>query len=129
MLLNLLATIWSKHKIEMQIICDGTEVHTGLGIRVSGPEYRKIEDRETLRWGCCCKKRENRFVSKRWHPSYKCARDPRSVDNEWSFSVVYICFVFCFVFVRGLVNPIRCRYLSHYIVETIRNVLVFKSRL
>ena len=28
---------------------------TGLGIRVSGPEYRKMEHRETLKWGCCCK--------------------------------------------------------------------------
>ena len=37
---------------------------TGLGIRVSGPEYRKMEHRETLGWGFCCKKRENRCVKK-----------------------------------------------------------------
>ena len=29
---------------------------TSLGIRVPGPEYRKMEHRETLWWGCCCKK-------------------------------------------------------------------------
>ena len=46
---------------------------TGLGIRVSGPEYRKMEHRETLWWGCCCKKRENRYVPKRWHPCFKFA--------------------------------------------------------
>ena len=44
---------------------------TSLGIRVPGPEYRKMEHRETLWWGCCCKKRENHYVSRRWHPSFK----------------------------------------------------------
>ena len=36
----------------------------GFGIRVSGPEYREMEHRETMWWGCCCKKRENRCVKK-----------------------------------------------------------------
>ena len=45
--LNLLA-IWPKHKIEMRIIYDGKYVLTGLGIRVSGPEYREMEHGETL---------------------------------------------------------------------------------
>ena len=53
MTLNLLA-IWPKHKIEMQTIYIGRYVSTGLGIRVSGPEYRKMEHRETLKLGCCC---------------------------------------------------------------------------
>ena len=45
---------------------------TSLGIRVPGPEYRKMEHRETLWWGCCCKKkRENHYVSRRRHPSFK----------------------------------------------------------
>ena len=44
---------------------------TSLGIRVPEPEYRKMEHRETLWWGCCCKKRENHYVSRRWHPSFK----------------------------------------------------------
>ena len=43
MSLNLLAT-WPKHKIEIQIIYDDKYVHcTGLGIRVSRPDYRKME--------------------------------------------------------------------------------------
>ena len=68
MSLNLL-TIWPKHKIEMQTIYDG--ISTGLGIRVSGLEYRKMEHRETL-WVLLLLNRENRYVSKRWHPSFKC---------------------------------------------------------
>ena len=44
--LKLLA-ICPKRKIEMQIIYDGKYV-SGLGIRVSGPEYWKMEHRETL---------------------------------------------------------------------------------
>ena len=47
------------------------QVSTDLGIRVSGPEYRKMEHRETLKWGCWCKNVENRYVSKKWHPSFK----------------------------------------------------------
>ena len=51
MSLNLLA-IWPKHKIEMQILYDGKYVHcTGLGIRVSGPEYRKMEARGNIVMG------------------------------------------------------------------------------
>ena len=44
---------------------------TGLEIRVSGPECRKMEHKETLWCGCCCKKRENRYMSKMWHSSFK----------------------------------------------------------
>ena len=44
---------------------------TCLGICVPGPEYRKMEHRETLRWGCCCKKREKHYASRRRHPSFK----------------------------------------------------------
>ena len=44
--LNLLP-IWPKHKIEMQITYDGKYV-SGLGIRVSGSEYRKMEHGEKL---------------------------------------------------------------------------------
>ena len=50
---------------------------TSLGIRVPGPECRKMEHRETLWWGCCCKKkRENHYVSRRWHPSFKGNKPP-----------------------------------------------------
>ena len=37
-----------------------------FGIRVSGPEYRKMEHRETMWW-----KNVKTVVSKRWHPSFK----------------------------------------------------------
>ena len=40
----------------------------GKRIRVTGHEYRKMDYGTALRCGCCC---ENRFVSKRWHPSFK----------------------------------------------------------
>ena len=53
------------------------QASTGLGIRVSGPEYRKMEHRETLCWSCCCKKHENRYMSKSWHPSF----NGRSTQN------------------------------------------------
>ena len=51
-----------------------------LGIRVPGPEYRKMQHRETLWWGCCCKKSENHYVSRRWHPSFNLARLLRLLD-------------------------------------------------
>ena len=38
------------------------QVSTVLGIRVSGPEYQKMEHRETLWWGCCCKKKNMNTV-------------------------------------------------------------------
>ena len=41
----------------------------GKRLRVNGHEYRKTDYGAALRWGCSC---ENRFVSKRWHPSFKC---------------------------------------------------------
>ena len=41
-----------------------------MGIRVTGTEYQKMEYMAKLRWCFSCKKRENRFVSKRWHPSF-----------------------------------------------------------
>ena len=65
MTLNLLA-MWPNHKIEMRL---RWQKSTSLGIRVTGPEYRRMEHRKTLWWGCCCKKRENHYVSRRWHPS------------------------------------------------------------
>ena len=36
-------------------------------LRVTGHEYRKMDYGAALRCGCSC---ENRFVSKRWHPSF-----------------------------------------------------------
>ena len=55
---------------------------TGFGIHVSWPEYRKMEHKETLWWGCCHKKRENGYVSKRWHPSFKKIRSDLREMNE-----------------------------------------------
>ena len=40
----------------------------GKRLRVTGQEYRKMDYGAALRCGCSC---ENRFVSKRWHPSFK----------------------------------------------------------
>ena len=40
----------------------------GKRLRVTGHEYRKMDYGAALRCGCSC---ENRFVSKRWHPSFK----------------------------------------------------------
>ena len=39
----------------------------GERLRVTGHEYRKLNYGAALRCGCSC---ENRFVSKRWHPSF-----------------------------------------------------------
>ena len=41
----------------------------GKRLCVTGHEYRKTDYGAAMRWGCSC---ENRFVSKRWHPSFKC---------------------------------------------------------
>ena len=52
----------------------------GKRLRVTGHEYRKMDDldyRAALRCGCSC---ENRFVSKRWHPSFKCYSE--DIDKE-----------------------------------------------
>ena len=40
----------------------------GKRLRVTGHEYRKMNYGAALRWGSPC---ENRFVSKRWHLSFK----------------------------------------------------------
>ena len=40
----------------------------GERLRVTRHEYRKMDYGAALRRGCSC---ENRFVSKRWHPSFK----------------------------------------------------------
>ena len=40
----------------------------GKRLCVTGHEYRKTDNGAAMRWGCSC---ENRFVSKRWHPSLK----------------------------------------------------------
>ena len=39
----------------------------GKRLRVTGHEYRKTDYGAALRWGCSY---ENRFLSKRWHPSF-----------------------------------------------------------
>ena len=44
----------------------------GKRLRVTGHEYRKMDYGAALRCGCSC---ENRFVSKRWHPSFKSDRN------------------------------------------------------
>ena len=47
----------------------------GKRLRVSGHEYRKMDYGAALRCGCSCK---NRFVSKRWHPSF----NPRTAGGQ-----------------------------------------------
>ena len=68
MTLNLL-TIWPKHKIEMQIIYDGRKVQVwefvSQGLNIGKWSTGKHCDGVTV-----VKKRENQYVSRRWHPSF-----------------------------------------------------------
>ena len=46
-----------------------SKFNLGKRLRVTGHKYRKMDYGAALRCGCSC---ENRFMSKRWHPSFKC---------------------------------------------------------
>ena len=58
----------------MQIICsgvDGIKVQLWQAITRYRTRISKMDYWAALRCGCFC---ENRFVSKRWHPSFKVSR-------------------------------------------------------
>ena len=63
----------------------------GKRLRVTGHEYRKLDYGAALRCGCSC---ENRFVSKRWHPSFKGRKKYQSVALESSFRMIYCLLIF-----------------------------------
>ena len=53
----------------------------GKRLCVTGHEYRKTVYGAAMRWGCSC---ENRFLSKRWHPSFN------RMSNCWAHSTVNV---------------------------------------
>ena len=65
----------------------------GKRLRVIGHEYRKTEYGTALRWGCSCK---NRFVSKRWHPSFKGNNPPSSFFSKTLLIIFTIQFFILF---------------------------------
>ena len=70
MSLNLLTTLPTKENRCKSFAAElmASKLNFGKRLRVTGHEYRKMDYGAALRWGCSG---ENRFVSKRWHPSFK----------------------------------------------------------